>query len=45
MCVKYSGEALAVSAIILGSRKLNIPLPNNPPWWKLFYDNSLNIFF
>lgn len=45
LCVKYSGESLACSSILLASRKLKIKLPNNPPWWKLFYNDGKNIVF
>ena len=34
--VRYHREIIATACIFLAARQLNIPLPNNPPWYELF---------
>lgn len=34
--VRYNPETIACACIYLTGRKLNLPLPNNPPWYAIF---------
>lgn len=34
--VRYQPEVIACACIYLAGRKINLPLPNNPPWYGLF---------
>ncbi|KAH8321174.1 hypothetical protein KR074_010299 [Drosophila pseudoananassae] len=34
--MRYTPEAIACACIYLSARKLNIPLPNTPPWFGIF---------
>jgi hypothetical protein len=34
--VKHSPETIACACIFLAARKLQIPLPNSPPWYFIF---------
>ncbi|XP_043659558.1 cyclin-L1 [Drosophila teissieri] len=34
--MRYTPEAIACACIYLSARKLNIPLPNSPPWFGIF---------
>ncbi|XP_015041435.1 cyclin-L1 [Drosophila pseudoobscura] len=34
--MRYTPEAIACACIYLSTRKLNIPLPSNPPWFGIF---------
>lgn len=34
--VRYNPETIACACIYLTARKLNLPLPNNPPWFGVF---------
>lgn len=34
--VRYNPETIACACIYLTARKLNLPLPNNPPWYGVF---------
>mmetsp|Transcript_7110 Transcript_7110/g.10629 ORF Transcript_7110/g.10629 Transcript_7110/m.10629 type:complete len:357 (-) Transcript_7110:509-1579(-) len=36
LCLRYRSEVLASAAIYLSARKLQLTLPNDPPWWELF---------
>lgn len=34
--VRYNPESIACACIYLTARKINLPLPNNPPWYGVF---------
>lgn len=34
--VRYNPESIACACIYLTARKINFPLPNNPPWYGVF---------
>ena len=34
--VRHHPETIACACIYLAARQLEIPLPNNPPWYSLF---------
>lgn len=41
--VRYQPETIACACIYLTARKLNFPLPNNPPWFGIFKVSEDNI--
>lgn len=41
--VRYQPEAVACACIYLAARRLQIPLPNNPPWYELFRVDKTSI--
>lgn len=46
--VRYNPESIACACIYLTARKINLPLPNNPPWYGVFKvteDEILDISF
>jgi len=40
LCVRYQPQTIACAAISLSARVLEIKLPENPHWWKLFDDST-----
>ncbi len=36
ICVRFRAQSIATAAIYMSARTLQIPLPENPPWWDLF---------
>ncbi|KXZ56259.1 CYCL1 protein [Gonium pectorale] len=36
LCVRFKGNVVAAGAIYLAARRLQVPLPDNPPWWEAF---------
>eukprot|EP01138_Halocafeteria_seosinensis_P013134 gb/GECG01013414.1/.p1 GENE.gb/GECG01013414.1/~~gb/GECG01013414.1/.p1 ORF type:complete len:371 (+),score=47.25 gb/GECG01013414.1/:1-1113(+) len=44
LCVRFRAESIACAAIYLASRKLEQPLPMNPPWYKVFNTSDDEIF-
>lgn len=34
--LRYSPEIIACACIFLSARELDIPLPENPPWYSIF---------
>eukprot|EP00898_Chlorokybus_atmophyticus_P007391 jgi/Chlat1/7653/Chrsp64S07168 len=36
LCVRYKTEVVACGVIYLAARQLQVPLPEDPPWWLLF---------
>ncbi|PSC71895.1 cyclin-L1-1-like [Micractinium conductrix] len=36
LCVRYRAEAVACGILFTAARKLQISLPEDPPWWALF---------
>ncbi|GLC50293.1 hypothetical protein PLESTB_000363400 [Pleodorina starrii] len=36
LCVRFKGHVVAAGAIYLAARRLQVPLPDNPPWWEAF---------
>ncbi|XP_033113720.1 cyclin-L1-like [Anneissia japonica] len=38
--VRYAPETIACSCIYLSARQLDVPLPNNPPWYDLLNTNE-----
>lgn len=46
--VRFSPETIACACIYLTARKLNFPLPNNPPWFTVFKvteDDIINVSY
>ncbi|KAK7501860.1 hypothetical protein BaRGS_00006946 [Batillaria attramentaria] len=41
--VRYQPEAVACACIFLAARRLQVPLPSNPPWYELFRVDRLDI--
>ncbi|KAK9825369.1 hypothetical protein WJX81_005635 [Elliptochloris bilobata] len=35
LCVRFKSEAVACGIIFMAARRLQIPLPEDPPWWEL----------
>ncbi|EFJ47579.1 L type cyclin [Volvox carteri f. nagariensis] len=36
LCVRFKAHVVAAGAIYLAARRLQVPLPENPPWWEAF---------
>ncbi|KAF4320674.1 hypothetical protein BBO99_00001272 [Phytophthora kernoviae] len=44
LCVRYSAQVIACSAIFLASRYQGVALPENPPWYSLFGVNKQQLY-
>lgn len=36
LCVRFKSEVVACGVVYAAARRFQIPLPENPPWWKAF---------
>eukprot|EP00249_Psilotum_nudum_P023151 c28760_g1_i5 orf=413-1675(+) len=36
LCVRFKSEVVACGVVHLASRRFNVPLPESPPWWRVF---------
>eukprot|EP01018_Ginkgo_biloba_P005788 Gb_18065 [translate_table: standard] len=36
LCVRFKSEVVACGVVYAAARRFNVPLPENPPWWKVF---------
>ncbi|KAM7489441.1 hypothetical protein LguiB_026925 [Lonicera macranthoides] len=36
LCVRFKSAVIACGVIYAAARRFNVPLPENPPWWKSF---------
>ncbi|KAM7489449.1 hypothetical protein LguiB_026933 [Lonicera macranthoides] len=36
LCVQFKSPVVACGVIYAAARRFNVPLPENPPWWKAF---------
>ncbi|CAN8304160.1 unnamed protein product [Cochlearia groenlandica] len=36
LCVKFRSEVVACGVVYAAARRFQVPLPENPPWWKAF---------
>ncbi|KAL4606901.1 hypothetical protein ACB092_09G137300 [Castanea dentata] len=36
LCVRYKSEVVACGVVYAATRRFQVPLPWNPPWWKVF---------
>ncbi|KAK9084827.1 hypothetical protein Sjap_025238 [Stephania japonica] len=36
LCVRFKSEVVACGVVYAASRRFQVPLPENPPWWKAF---------
>ncbi|KAM7274490.1 hypothetical protein ACFE04_016356 [Oxalis oulophora] len=36
LCVRFKSEVIACGVVYAAARKFQVPLPENPPWWKAF---------
>ncbi|WCJ19390.1 Cyclin-L1-1 [Euphorbia peplus] len=36
LCVRFKSEVVACGVIYAAARRFQVPLPENPPWWKAF---------
>jgi hypothetical protein len=40
LSLRYSAEEIACAAIYMAARKIEFPLPDNPPWWTLMMSDE-----
>lgn len=36
LCVRFKSEVVACGVVYVAARRFQVPLPENPPWWKAF---------
>ncbi|KAI7980080.1 Cyclin-L1-1 [Camellia lanceoleosa] len=36
LCVRFKSEVVACGVVCAAARRFQVPLPENPPWWKAF---------
>lgn len=36
LCVRFKSEVVACGVVYAATRRFGVPLPENPPWWKVF---------
>ncbi|XP_048499241.2 cyclin-L1-1 [Beta vulgaris subsp. vulgaris] len=36
LCVRFKSEVVACGVVYAAARRFGVPLPENPPWWKVF---------
>ncbi|KAI3970600.1 hypothetical protein MKX01_024247 [Papaver californicum] len=36
LCVRFKSEVVACGVVYAAARRFQVPLPENPPWWKAF---------
>lgn len=36
LCVRFKSEVVACGVVYAAARRNQVPLPENPPWWKAF---------
>ncbi|KAI3719235.1 hypothetical protein L6452_20130 [Arctium lappa] len=36
LCVRFKSAVVACGVVYAAARRFNVPLPENPPWWKAF---------
>lgn len=36
LCVRFKSEVVACGVVYAAARRFRVPLPENPPWWKVF---------
>ncbi|CAM8898432.1 unnamed protein product [Rhodiola kirilowii] len=36
LCVRFKSEVIACGVVYAAARRFQVPLPENPPWWKAF---------
>lgn len=36
LCVRFRSEVVACGVVYAAARRFQVPLPENPPWWKAF---------
>ncbi|KAL7081515.1 hypothetical protein ACP275_14G044400 [Erythranthe tilingii] len=36
LCVRFTSEVVACGVVYAAARRFQVPLPENPPWWKAF---------
>ncbi|XP_022972921.1 cyclin-L1-1-like isoform X3 [Cucurbita maxima] len=42
-CVRFKSEVVACGVVFAAARRFQVPLPENPPWWKAFDAEKLGI--
>ncbi|XP_022932108.1 cyclin-L1-1-like isoform X5 [Cucurbita moschata] len=43
LCVRFKSEVVACGVVYAAARRFQVPLPENPPWWKAFDAEKLGI--
>ncbi|XP_023525559.1 cyclin-L1-1-like isoform X3 [Cucurbita pepo subsp. pepo] len=43
LCVRFKSEVVACGVVHAAARRFQVPLPENPPWWKAFDAEKLGI--
>ncbi|CAN4108664.1 unnamed protein product [Withania somnifera] len=43
LCVRFKSEVVACGVVYAAARRFQVPLPENPPWWKAFDGDKAGI--
>ncbi|KAG5584121.1 hypothetical protein H5410_044555 [Solanum commersonii] len=43
LCVRFKSEIVACGVVYAAARRFQVPLPDNPPWWKAFDADKADI--
>uniref|UniRef100_A0A1J3HHT3 Cyclin-L1-1 n=1 Tax=Noccaea caerulescens TaxID=107243 RepID=A0A1J3HHT3_NOCCA len=43
LCVRFRSEVVACGVVYAAARRFQVPLPENPPWWKAFDADKASI--
>ncbi|XP_057541219.1 cyclin-L1-1 isoform X2 [Amaranthus tricolor] len=43
LCVQFKSEVVACGVVYAAARRFGVPLPENPPWWKVFDADKVGI--
>lgn len=43
LCVRFKSEVVACGVVYAAARRFGVPLPENPPWWKVFDADKVGI--
>ncbi|KAH9606999.1 hypothetical protein KSS87_013774 [Heliosperma pusillum] len=43
LCLRFKSEVVACGVVYAAARRFGVPLPENPPWWKVFYADKSSI--
>ncbi|KAF2295828.1 hypothetical protein GH714_034383 [Hevea brasiliensis] len=43
LCVRFKSEVVACGVVYAAVRRFQVPLPENPPWWKAFDADNLGL--
>ncbi|XP_028099097.1 cyclin-L1-1-like [Camellia sinensis] len=44
LCVRFKSEVVACGVVYAAARRFQVPLPENPPWWKAFDADKSGIY-